>query len=123
MEELAVARETEALEDAFPDWHSIVGAVGKDEQPDPNNPYRKWLATKPDDYQRRINGTMSAAVIGRSIRLFQSETKAPAKPATQSRDSNARDAVIRGAVQPKGDGGAPSSSNSREDAFAAGFGS
>lgn len=123
MEEQVVVREIEALEDAYPAWREIVGAVDtKDQQPDPNNPYRRWLATKDASYQTRINGTMSAAVIGRSIRLFQSETKAPAKPTMPSRDSNARDAVIRGAVQPKGDGGAPSSSNAREDAFAAGFG-
>ena len=115
-----VEREIEALEDAHPDWRKVVGAVSVGEDPDPENPFRKWLGTKPPEYQARVNGTESAAVISRAISLFQRETKAPSKPATPARD-NARAGVIRDAVQPKGDGGAPTSSNTPEDAFLAGF--
>ncbi len=115
-------REIEALEDAHPDWRKVVGAVSVGEDPDPEHPFRKWLGTKPPEYQARVNGTESAAVISRAISLFQRETKAPPKPQPQARD-NARAGVLRDAVQPKGDGGAPTSSNTPEDAFAAGFGS
>lgn len=117
--------EQEDLDDAIPDWRTIVGAVQTDkEQPDQNNAFRKWLATKPDEYQARINGTIRAPVIQRAIRLFQNETKAPAKPApaVTPRDT-ARAERIRDAVQPKGDGAVASSGNSEADAFAAGFNS
>jgi hypothetical protein len=116
------AREIEALEDAHPDWRNVVGAVDTGEQPDPEHPFRKWLGTKPPEYQARVSGTQSALVLSRAINLFQRETKAPAKTQPPARD-NARADVIRAAVQPRGDGGAPTSSNTREDAFAAGFGS
>ena len=115
-------REIEALEDEHPDWRKVVGAVSVGEDPDPEHPFRKWLGTKPPEYQARVNGTESAAVISRAISLFQRETKAPPKPQPQARD-NARAGVLRDAVQPKGDGGVPTSSNTPEDAFAAGFGS
>lgn len=116
-------REIAALEDAYPAWREIVGAVSKDERPDPNNPFRKWLATKDATYQARVNDSESAAVISRAIRLFQSETKAPAKPVTTPRDT-ARAERIRGAVQPKGDGaGAAPAGKSDDDEFIAGFNS
>lgn len=115
-------REVEALEDVHPDWREIVGAVDiTKEQPNPDNPFRKWLATKDAAYQARINGTESAAVIGRAIRSFQTETRAAPKPTEKPRDDVRADR-IRAAVQPRGDGGGPSATNSREDAFAAGFG-
>jgi hypothetical protein len=117
-------REIEALEDAIPTWREIVGAVDVSrETPDPNNAFRKWLASKPDDYQARINGSESAAVIGRAIRTFQRETAAPAKPNGNGgapREA-ARRAVIQGAVQPRGDNAGAAPSNTAEDAFAAGF--
>lgn len=116
------AREIEALEDVHPDWRDIVGAVDvTKEQPNPDNPFRKWLATKDATYQARVNNTESAAVIARAIRSFQTETKATSKPTEKPRD-DARADRIRAAVQPKGDGGGPAATNSREDAFAAGFG-
>lgn len=118
-------REIEALEDAWPDWRDIVGAVDvTKEQPNPDNPFRKWLATKDDAYQARINGTESAAVIGRAIRLFQNETKAPPPkpPAAKPRDE-ARAERIQGAVKPKGDGAGVSSGKSEDDEFLAGFNS
>jgi hypothetical protein len=45
--------ELEALEDAYPDWREITGAVDvTQQQPDPDNAFRKWLATKDEAYQR-----------------------------------------------------------------------
>ncbi len=116
----AAKREIEALEDAYPDWRTIVGAVDvTKDQPDPENPFRKWLGTKDAAYQDRVNASESAAVIGRAIRLFQRETAVPAaKPA--ARDT-ARADRIRAAVQPRGDNAGAAPSNTAEEAFAAGF--
>lgn len=115
------ARELEILEEDHPDWAQIVGQVaGPNDKPDPDNAFRKWLATKDDAYQTRINMTMSPPVIARAIRLFQSEAKAPPKPPATPR-TDARAERIRSAVQPRGDnaGGAPGKSD--DDAFAEGF--
>lgn len=69
-------REVEALDDAYPDWREIVGSVDiKVERPDPNNPFRKWLATKSAAYRRRVETANSAELIGEAIRLFQNEQK------------------------------------------------
>jgi hypothetical protein len=116
-------REVEALEDAWPDWREIVGAVDvTKEQPNPDNPFRKWLATKDAAYQARLNGSQSAAVIGRAIRSFQNETKAAPKPAVKPRDE-ARAERIRGAVQPRGDNAGAAAGKSDDDEFLAGFNS
>lgn len=117
-------REIEALEDAFPDWRQIVGAVNvrAGEQPDPENPFRKWLAGKDETYQDRINNSSSAAVMGRAIRTFQKETAAAAKPAATPQRDTARADRIRAAVQPRGDNAGAAPANTSEDAFAAGFG-
>lgn len=116
-------REIEALEDAYPEWRTIVGAVDiNKEQPDPDNPFRKWLVTKDATYQARVNGSESAAVISRAIRLFQNETKAPPKPVTKPRDE-ARAERIREAVQPRGDGAGASPGKTEQDDFLAGFNS
>lgn len=118
----ATAREIDALEDEYPDWRKIVGAVDiAKEKPDPNNEFRKWLATKDEVYQARVNGSESAAVLTRAIRSFQTDTKAPAKPAAAP--ANGRADRIREAVQPKGDGAQAPPRNTSEEAFAAGFGS
>ena len=121
-------REVEILEDAHPDWRDIVGAVDVTQQmPDANNPFRKWLSGKDQAYQRRINGTDSAAVVMRAIDLFQRETKTRPTPAATANGGqpnpvqNARASRIREAVQPRGDGAPPAAGNSEEDAFAAGF--
>jgi hypothetical protein len=116
-------REIEALEDAYPEWRKIVGAVDVTrEQPDPNNPFRKWLSTKDVAYQNRVNGSESAAVIGRAIRTFQNETKAvPKLNGTTPRDI-ARADRIRSAVQPRGDNaGAAAGGKSDDDMFEEGF--
>ena len=113
----------EDLEDAYPDWQKIVGAVDtrKGEKPDPNNKFRKWLATKDKSYQDRINGTNSAGVITRAIRAFKSESKtAPAAPAKPNQQAQTRASRIQEAVRPKGDGGQPPAKNADDD-FLAGF--
>lgn len=115
-------REIEALEDAYPDWRTIVGAVDVNrEQPNPDNPFRKWLASKDAAYQARINASESAQVIGRAIRLFQNETKAPPKPAAGTPRDAARAERIRGAVQPRGDNAGAAPAKSETDEFEAGF--
>lgn len=113
-------REVEALEDAYPAWRDIVGAVDiTKEQPDPNNAFRKWLSTKDAGYQARVNGTESAAVISRAIRSFQKETTA-SKPATTPRN-DARAERIRSAVQPRGDNAPAPPGKTDDDEFIAGF--
>ena len=116
-------REIEALEDRYPTWREIVGAVGGGEQPDPNNAFRKWLATKDTIYQHRVNNSESASVIGRAINLFQKETVAPPAKANGTPRDTARAERIKAAVQPKGDGAAAPASRSEDDDFLAGFNS
>lgn len=117
-------REIEILEDAYPEWQTIVGAVSKDQQPDLDHPFRKWLGTKSDAYQKRVNGTESAAVITRAIRTYQNETKAPAKPNTPNTPTPRNDARaerIKAAVQPRGDNAGGSAGKTEQDDFEAGF--
>lgn len=115
-------REIESLEDDHPDWRQIVGAVGKDQQPDPNHPFRAWLATKDAAYQTRVNGTESAAVIAKAIRTFQNETKTPPKSAVTPR-IDARADRIKAAVQPRGDNAPAPAGKNDDDEFMAGFNS
>ena len=118
--------EAEALEDAHPDWRTIVGAVDvSKQQPDAANPFRKWLATKDAAYQARINSTNSAAVISRAIQAFQTDTQAAPKPAAAqpSLKDQLRTARIQAAVRPRGDGGQAPPGRTDEDEFAAGFAS
>jgi hypothetical protein len=112
------------LEQDHPDWAKIVGKVDtlNGEKPDPNNLFRKWLATKPPGYQRRINSAESGVVISDAIDLYQSEVKAPATPVPSLKDQ-LRTARIRDAVQPRGDGGQAAPRNTDEDDFAAGYAS
>jgi hypothetical protein len=98
----AAKRELEVLEDAYPDWRTITGAVdATTQQPDPDNAFRKWLTSKDAAYQQRVNASESAAVIGRAIRTFQRET-ASAKPVNGTPRDAARADRIRSAVQPRG---------------------
>lgn len=123
VEERVLRLASEDLEDEYPDWQKIVGAVDirKGEKPDENNPFRKWLATKDKTYQDRINAANSAGVITRAIRAFKSETKtAPAAPAKPNAQAEARASRIQEAVRPKGDGGQPPVKNA-DDEFEAGF--
>lgn len=118
----AIKVERDALEDVYPDWHSIVGAVAEGEKPDPNNQFRKWLATKDAPYQTRLNNTQSAAVISRAISRFQEETKV-STPQAPRLDPKAQQRAERlaAAVQPKGDGGQSKPANSDNDDFESGF--
>lgn len=126
IDQAAVRHQFEALDDEIPDWRKLVGAVdtSKGEKPDAENPFRKWLATKEQAYQDRINGTNSAGVITRAIRAFQSETKAAAAaPQTATKPdqrATARQNRIQDAVRPKGDGGHPPAKDADDD-FMAGF--
>ena len=88
-----------------------------EQQPDPENPFRKWLASKDAAYQVKVNDTRTASVMSRAIRLFQSESIE--KPRTTQ--SQVRSERIKEAVQPKGDGGHPTSRNNDEDDFASGY--
>lgn len=122
VEKKVLALAAEDLADEFPDWQKVVGAIDttKGEKPDPNNLFRKWLATKPQEYQDRINSTNSAGVITRAIRMFKSETKtAPPAPKTNPR-AEQQTSRIAEAVRPKGDGGHPPG-KSEDDEFEAGY--
>lgn len=114
--------ETEALEDAHPQWREIVGVVDAEGKHDPENGYRKWLAKKDVAYQHRINATNSAAIIARSIDMFLADKekalKTELKPAPQAA---ARRDRIQGALQPRGDGGQPAPSKTADDDFNEGF--
>lgn len=115
-------RELKALDAVYPDWKTIVGAVdATQQQPDPNNPFRKWLATKDAGYQKRLNNSDSAEVISRAIERFQRETRATPKPASGTPRDNARAERIREAVQPRGDKGRVPAGKSDDDEFLAGF--
>lgn len=108
----------EALEDAHPDWQGIVAPI-KDGKLDPESPFRKWLATQPDEYQEKINSTNNPLLVLRAIDKFQAAPKAePPKPAPQTQ---ARRDRVAAAVQPKGDGGQPPPAKSDTDEFEAGF--
>jgi hypothetical protein len=121
-------REIEALEEDFPHWRDIVGATAKGVQPDPENPYRKWLSTQSPEYQKKVNETNSSAVVRKSIEKFQTDTAAPApKPAPAQTPpkkppppDTSRQDRIKGAIQPRGDGGSPAR-QTEEDPFEEGF--
>jgi hypothetical protein len=111
----------EALEDNHPNWRAIVG-VDDEGKHDPNNPFRKWLAAQPAEYQTKINETHSAIVISNAIGKFQASTKAAETPSAQPAPKvAARKDRIQAAVQPKGDGGQPPPPKTADDDFAEGF--
>ena len=125
LESLIAARETKRelaiLNARHPDWREIVGAVDSSTgQPPPDTPFRKWLATKDQAYQDQVNSSELADVIGLSIRRFQRETAASAKPAATPRDT-ARADRIRDAITPRGDNQGAGPRNTSEEAFASGF--
>lgn len=99
-----VALETEALEDAHPQWRDLVGA------PDSKTDYRQWLSKQPSEYQQKLNATNSASVIARSIDKFRSGTPKP----------SVRQTLMRDAITPKGDGRRSEPSDADDD-FNAGF--
>ena len=99
-----IALETEALEDAHPQWRDLVGT------PDSKTDYRQWLNKQPVDYQQKLNATNSASVIARSIDKFRSSIPKP----------SVRQTLIRDAITPKGDG-RRSETPDADDDFNAGF--
>jgi hypothetical protein len=80
---MAAAAKSKAIDPAqmahlvknYPNWIAIVGAVDiSKQQPDPNNPFRKWLTTKDATYQAKINGTNSPREIENAIALFRADS-------------------------------------------------
>lgn len=117
-------REMEALDDEHPEWRKIVGAVDITKtKPDPNNAFRKWLATKDAAYQQRLNSSDSAAVISRAIRRFQAETKGTRGAAPSNSRYDARADRIRDAVQPRGDNAGVAAAKDDDAEFLAGYNS
>jgi hypothetical protein len=115
-------REVASLDEEFPDWRDIVGAVDVTMQQPPDNAFRRWLSQQDIRYQTRINASDRASTIAQAIRRFQKESAAP-KPATAPRNA-ARADRIRAAVQPRGDqAGGGSSGAGDEDSFVQGFNS
>jgi len=100
-----IALETEALEDAHPQWREIVGA------PESKTDYRQWLSKQPSEYQQKLNATNSASVIARSIDKFKSGIPKP----------SVRQTLIRDAITPKGDGRRSETTSNADDDFNAGF--
>lgn len=132
LEDWAVARAAEDLEEAHPKWREIVGAVAKGQNPDAAHPYRAWLAKQPADYQDKINNTMNSTVIANSITKFQTSQRVAAKPAVTTKPAvkllkPSKKALLRknrfqASVTPKGLGTPPPAQRqSEEDAFASGF--
>jgi len=116
----------EALEDDYPNWREIVGAPDEKGHIDPNNPYRKWLATQPEDYQAKINNAVSAAVVRKSIDKFNEFVAAQKKaaPALQKKptpQTEGRRLRIETSIQPRGDGGPPAPRKTVQDSFEQGF--
>ena len=118
--------ETESLEDAYANWREIVGTVDAQGRHDPNNEFRKWLATQDIGYQHKINSTNSsrtiATAIGKFLALKAAQAKTPVPtPKLPAPKIVARQNRIAAAVTPRGDGGQPAPSKSADDDFNAGF--
>ena len=118
--------ETESLEDAYANWREIVGTVDAQGRHDPNNEFRKWLATQDIGYQHKINSTNSSRTIATAIGKFLAFKAAQAKTPTPTPKLPAPKIVARqnriaAAVTPRGDGGQPAPSKSADDDFNAGF--
>ncbi len=122
VQDLANKREMEALEDAHPDWRVLVGTVDGEGKHDENQPFRKWLAEQPAEYQTKINSTFSSSVITRAIEKFKaSQAPAPAAvPQPSPKDQSRRD-TIRDALPAKSAGEQPTPSKTPDDDFKAGF--
>jgi hypothetical protein len=115
----------EALEDEYPDWRAIVGAVDSPEKADPNNAFRKWLSGEPAAYAAKVTATHNASVLAKAIAKFKDAAKAlpppPKKDAAPNPKDVARKGRIEAAVQPKGDGNSPPPPKTADDEFEAGF--
>ena len=125
LKEQRIADNVAMLDEAFPDWRTLVGNFG-----DTNNDFRKWLATQPDEDQKRLNNSTSAFTIGRYIDNYRRDRrreklaqKKPA-PAPNKRPDPAvvaRRDRIEGSVQPRGDAGPPPRRDTANDELNEGF--
>lgn len=114
----------EMLNEAFPTWKATVGfSLAAEEKA--KLPYRIWLATKDEDYQKRLNNSQSALTIGRSIDEFHAYQRRQAKLANQPKRPDpkiaARQDRIAESVQPRGDARPPPRKDNSQDDFEAGF--
>lgn len=114
-------REMSALNKTHPKWREIVGTVDANGQFDPNNDFRKWLAKEPVEYQTEVNSTNSPADVLEAVGKYLASKTAIRPVLKQAPKIAARAAVIREAIQPKGDGGQPNPANSADDDFNSGF--
>lgn len=96
-----------------PDWESIVGLPDANGQL-PETEYRRWLKTKPLDYQSSVSASWNAREIADSINLFRKEVGGQDQQA-QQRKKRFEDAVAP--TQAKRAAPMPST----EDDFEAGF--
>lgn len=116
----------EELEDTYPDWRNIVGAVS-DGQFDPKHPFRSWLATQPEDYQQKVNATNNPRVIERAIDRFKADEAEKAKtakkpePPKPNPQTESRKQALREAIQPRGSGPEPTQTKTEADHFSEGF--
>ena len=124
VQDQALAYQVEALNDAYSDWREIVGAVDSDGRHDGKNPFRQWLTKQPIGYQHKVNATNSAAVIERAIDRFRKDTAVRSAPQPTPKippKAARRLERVRGAIQPRGDGGMPRPSSNANDEFSQGF--
>ena len=116
-----IKHEMDTLQQEYPDWRDVVGTVDKDGKHDPNNAFRKWLATKGVEYQKKVNSTNSASVISNAIETYRADkAKAAAAPPKAPVDT-LRKNRMRDAVQQRGDGSRHVPEKHAEDDFAVGF--
>lgn len=90
-----VKTHVELLHGLNPGWDKIIGfpdATGKE----PDNEFRKWLATQPADYQVQIKNSNNAFEIGSSIKAFTEAKEASAKKLQQNKQR------LANAIQPTG---------------------
>lgn len=108
------------LNDLHPDWQTVVVSAE----------YRKWLGEQSAEYQELLHKTYSASITSRSIDRFRAAQEAAkpqpaaASPQTPARPNATRRERIQAAVQPRGNGQAPTPHTpTPEDDFRAGFNS
>lgn len=113
--ELELVTEVSAV---HPGWIEEIGKPG-----DLENPYRKWVASQPEDYQKRLNNTFSPRAIIESLDRWKAAaatpTPTPTPPAKRGADRTDR---LKDAVPLKGGGAAPAPAiPTRQDAFQDGY--
>ncbi len=107
-----VKTHAELLNGLTPGWDVIVG-VPDSEGNLPDTAYRRWLASKPADYQKKIGDSNNAFEIGSSIKEFNAAQAASAKKQEQNKSR------LANAVQPTGQVAARSTQSEASAAEAA----